>query len=138
MGLTHVTVKVAGLEKGNPFEGEFVVDTGSIDCMAPRASLEAAGVQTKGNAVYELANGEPIEYEYGYGWLYFMGEETISRIIFGPADCEPLLGVVALESVGLMVDPITQKLKRLHAKPLKLSRSFVNSLPKYEQTLNRR
>ena len=32
---------------------------------------------------------------------------------------EPLLGVTALESVGITVDPRTQTLKRLPAIPLK-------------------
>jgi hypothetical protein len=48
-----------------------------------------------------------------------MGEITSGRVIFGPDACEPLLGVTALESVGITVDPATQKLKRLPAVPLK-------------------
>ena len=41
------------------------------------------------------------------------------RIIFGEPNCEPLLGVTALESVGIMVDPANKTLKRLPAIPLK-------------------
>ncbi len=41
------------------------------------------------------------------------------RIIFGPDDAEPLLGVVMLESLGFTVDPVTQTLKRLPLLPLK-------------------
>lgn len=48
-----------------------------------------------------------------------MGEVTAGRIIFGPDDAEPLLGATALESVGIMVDPANQTLKRLPAVPLK-------------------
>jgi hypothetical protein len=48
-----------------------------------------------------------------------MGEVTGGRIIFGPDDTEPLLGVTALESVGITIDPASQKLKRLPALPLK-------------------
>jgi hypothetical protein len=40
-------------------------------------------------------------------------------VIFGPPESEPLLGVVALESVGLIVDPISKTLRRLPAIPLK-------------------
>jgi predicted aspartyl protease len=40
-------------------------------------------------------------------------------VIFGGADAEPLLGVTALESVGIMVDPVTRTLKRVPAIPLK-------------------
>jgi predicted aspartyl protease len=48
-----------------------------------------------------------------------MGEITAGRVIFGELGSEPLLGVTALESVGIMVDPTTKTLKRLPAIPLK-------------------
>jgi clan AA aspartic protease len=120
MGLTHVTAKIGNLAKnGNPFEAEFLVDTGAIHCMAPRDKLLAAGIQPEGKSVYELASGEPVEYEWGFARVSFLGDETVSKIIFGPPQSEPLLGVVALESVGLVVDPITRTLRRLPAMPLK-------------------
>jgi len=40
-------------------------------------------------------------------------------VIFAPEGAEPILGVVALENVGIVVDPVSQRLKRLHASPLK-------------------
>ncbi len=121
MGLTHVTAKISALTgaSAHPFEAEFLVDTGSIDCMAPGEKLHAAGVRPEGKRVHELANGQPIEYEYGFARVAFFGDETVTPIIFGPPDTEPILGVVALESVGVVVDPITRALRRLHAKPLK-------------------
>lgn len=48
-----------------------------------------------------------------------MGEVTAGRIIFGPDNAEPLLGVTALESVGITIDPANRTLKRLPAIPLK-------------------
>jgi clan AA aspartic protease len=120
MGLTHVTAQVADLaQQGTPFVGEFLVDTGSIDCLVPGDALLAAGIQPEGKAVYELANGQPIEYEYGFARVAFMGQETVAQIIFGPSGAEPILGVVALENTGHVVDPVTKGLKRLAAKPLK-------------------
>jgi clan AA aspartic protease len=120
MGLTHVTVVIRDLAKqGSPYEAEFLVDTGAIDCLAPRDALLAAGVTLEGKAVYELADGQPVEYEYGFARIAFLGEETVAQIVFGPEGVEPILGVVALESMGVVVDPVTKTLKRLHAKPLK-------------------
>jgi clan AA aspartic protease len=120
MGLTHVTAKVHDLAKqGTPFEAEFLVDTGSIDCLVPREHLLAAGVKPEGKAVYEWANGQPVEYEYGFGRIAFIGNETVAQVIFGPPDAEPILGAVVLENTGVVVDPVTKDLKRLHAKPLK-------------------
>ena len=40
-------------------------------------------------------------------------------VIFGAEDTEPILGVTAVESVGISVDPRTQALKRLPAVSLK-------------------
>jgi len=121
MGLTHVTARISDLTgvTANPFEAEFLVDTGAIDCMAPSEKLHAAGVRKEGKRVYELANGQPIEYEYGFARVAFFGDETVVQVIFGPPDTEPILGVVALENTGVVVDPVTRELKRLHAKPLK-------------------
>ena len=50
---------------------------------------------------------------------HFLRAETVAQVIFGPPDTEPILGVVALENVGVVVDPVTRNLKRQHAKPLK-------------------
>jgi predicted aspartyl protease len=121
MGLTHVTTKIRDVSgtSTTPFEADFLVDTGSIDCMAPRDKLIAAGVKPEGKAVYQLANGQPIEYEYGFARVAFFGGETVAQVIFGPLDAEPILGVVALENAGVVVDPVSRELKRLHAKPLK-------------------
>ncbi|UCE20041.1 MAG: hypothetical protein JSV84_06780 [Gemmatimonadota bacterium] len=52
-----------------------------------------------------------------------MDDITAGRIIFGPDDVEPISGVIALDSVGIIVDPKTQTLKRLPAIPLKWYRA---------------
>lgn len=101
------------------YEASFLVDTGSIDCMAPSSELINAGVQIEGREVYELTNGKPEAYNYGFARISFMGAETVSQIIFGPDDAEPILGVVALENVGIAVDPITRELRKMTAKSLK-------------------
>ena len=48
-----------------------------------------------------------------------MGEIVGGTIIYGEDGVEPLLGVTALESVGIEVDPVSQRLKRLPAVRLK-------------------
>ena len=120
MGTTHVTARIRDLARtGNPFEAEFLVDTGSLHCLAPASRLREAGVVPEGKQVYELASGDPIEFKYGFARVSFLGDETVTHVIFGPEDAEPLLGVVALENTGLVVDPANRTLKRLPAMPLK-------------------
>ena len=120
MGLTNVTVTVTNLTKSKAgYESLFLVDTGAIHCLAPANELEKAGIEVEGKEVYELANGEPFECNYGFARVSFMGSETVTQIIFGPEDVEPILGVLALESVGIVVDPKTRSLKRMPAISLK-------------------
>lgn len=120
MGLTRVTTKIAGFTKPRrAYEALFLVDTGATDSMAPAEELRKAGVPVEGKMSYELADGTVKEYPYGLARIEFMGETTAGRIIFGDPGCEPLLGVTALESVGIMVDPANKTLRRLPAIPLK-------------------
>jgi clan AA aspartic protease len=120
MGLTYVTVSLKGLDaKAKKYEARFLVDTGASDSLAPADKLRKAGVKPAGKMIYELADGSLQEYEFGLVEISFMGEVTAGRVIFGPKDAEPLLGVTALESVGVMVDPTSRSLKRLPAIPLK-------------------
>ena len=120
MGLTHVSVslKVPGSSDGG-YEGLFLVDAGATDSMAPAPELTKAGIEAVGRTSYELANGTVHEYAFGLAQIEFMGEITAGRVIFGPDGVEPILGVTALESVGITIDPTTRTLKRLPAVPLK-------------------
>jgi clan AA aspartic protease len=120
MGLTKVTTRITPFANGEKsFEAVFLVDTGVTDLMVPAPELEKIGLRREGKMAYELANGEIREYAYGLARIEFLGEITAGRIIFGDAGCEPLLGVTALESVGIVVDPASKTLRRLPAIPLK-------------------
>ena len=87
--------------------------------MASASALHKICIKIEGHDAYELANGQLVEYPYGFARITFMGSQTVSKIIFGEENIEPLLGVVALESTGIGVDPMTQTLKRMTAIPLK-------------------
>lgn len=120
MGLTKVTTKISAFDNsGRIYEAVFVVDTGATDSMVAGPELEKIGVKKEGKMSYELADGTVKEYPYGLVRIEFMGETTAGRVIFGLPEAEPLLGVTALESVGIIVDPANKTLKRLPAIPLK-------------------
>ena len=120
MGATHVTVAVSNpADPQRRWEELFLVDTGAIDCMAPAKHLRAIGIEPSGKRTYELADGTEIVMDIGVAKVEFMGEVVGATIIFGQDDIEPILGVTALESVGIEVDPQNQRLKRLPAVRLK-------------------
>ena len=111
MGLIHVTVALKNLAVANgTYEADFLVDTGATDSLAPAAALKKIGIQPKGQMAYELADGTVQEFQFGVVQIEFMGEITAGRVIFGPDDAEPLLGVTALEMLGFTVDPIALRL----------------------------
>ncbi|HEY8089982.1 MAG TPA: hypothetical protein VIF09_19105 [Polyangiaceae bacterium] len=120
MGLTYTTVGIrplAGSKKR--LEESFLVDTGAIDCLVSGDKLRRVGIKPEGKDVYELADGTTVELPYGFARVSFMGTETVSKVTFGPGDAESILGVAALESTGIGVDPVTRTLKKMAAKPLK-------------------
>lgn len=120
MGLTHVTVSLRADQKTDKkYEADFLVDTGATDCIAPANLLKNAGINPVGKTAYELADGTTKEYEFGLAVIEFMGDITAGRVVFGPNNVEPVLGVTALESTGIMVDSARQVIKRMPAIPLK-------------------
>lgn len=120
MGLTHVPVTVSNLVNGESFTANFLIDTGATEPMVPASELKRIGIKPVGTRIYELANGQRQEFEIGEARLSFWDETFPARLIFGPDGSEPILGVIALESAGLVVDPKNQTLTRLPVLPLKV------------------
>ena len=127
MGATYVTVTIRNLaEPERTWDGLFLVDTGATDCLVPRRHLESIGIKPGGQRIYSLADGNDITMDIAAAQVEFMGEFVGATIIFGNDDAEPLLGVTALESVGIEVDPVNQTLKRLPAVRLKRLRPGIS------------
>ena len=68
---------------------------------------------------HELPDGSKVKVPIGVARIEFMGEIVGGTVLFGADDAEPILGVTALESVGITIDPANHTLKRLPAVPLK-------------------
>ena len=120
MGATHVTVTIRNPARpDSSWEGLFLVDTGAIDSLVPRDHLEAIGLHPKGQRTYELADGSEKKMDITTADIEFMGEIVGGTIVCADPGTEPILGVTALESVGIDVDPRNQTLKRMPATRLK-------------------
>ena len=97
----------------------FLADAGAIDCMVPGNHLKEIGIEPDGKRTYELADGTEVVVVR----VELMGEFVGVTAIFGKGGVEPILGVTALESVGIEVDPQNQRLKRLPVVRLKTIKS---------------
>ncbi len=113
MGLTHIAVKVRNRDSNETFSANFLVDTGATDSMVPARELKRIGIEPTGKKTYEIATGELQQFDVAYADISFLDETLTSRVIFGPDNAEPILGVIALESMGVIVDPVNQTLKKV-------------------------
>ena len=120
MGVTHVTVTIRNPAlPDNYWEGLFLVDTGAVDSLVPKKHLDAIGLKPKSKRIYELGDGSEVKMDVTTADIEFMGDIVGGTIILGDDDAEPILGVTALESVGIEVDPRNQRLKRMPTVRLK-------------------
>ena len=125
MGATQVTVTIRNpAEPSRRWERLFLVDTGTMNSVVPRSCIQAIGLKPEGQRIYELADGREVKLDFARAFIEFMGDLTAGRVVIADGDVEPLLGVTALESAGIEVDPVNQRLKRLPA--LRLKRQTVS------------
>lgn len=124
LGIIQVTATVRNpAAPDRTWDGLFLVDTGSTDCVVPANALRSVGLRPQGSRTYELADGRHSTVDIAVAQIEFMGEFVGATVGFGPDDTEPILGVTALESVGIEIDPVSQTLKRRHAVRMKTAAS---------------
>lgn len=90
---------------------EMLVDTGALISVVPRPTLESLRVPVQFRRSFRLANGETIQRDVGAAFFRWNGHESVAPVVFGDPEDMPLLGVTALEAMGLQVDPSTQQLR---------------------------
>ncbi len=112
MGFTSVKVGVAN--PANPAKVvmvELLVDTGAMYSIVPRRLLEQLEIRPEDTKSFTLATGDRVRREVGGAVYKFDGVVGYASVIFGEKDDKAVLGVTALEDMGLQVDPVTRKLK---------------------------
>jgi predicted aspartyl protease len=111
MGLTNITASVA-----NPFDPKrektlrFLVDSGAVYTVLPAAQLKALGIAPTGKRTFFLANGQPVRRRTGEARIRLDAESATCVVLFSEKGDSTLLGITTLENLGLIFDPIRQKL----------------------------
>lgn len=100
------------------WQGEFLIDTGAIDCVVPRKHLEAIGIEPEEQRSYRLADGTEVNLDVGIVRLEFMGGRSGVDAVFADDDAQPLLGARAMESLNIEIDMKEHQLRRLPAAHL--------------------
>lgn len=114
MGITNleITIKNPAHPKQSITQ-KFLVDSGAAYSVVPASILKKIGIVPTSKRRFILANGETVEWQVGNALFHYQEEIGASPVIFGDKDDIYLLGVVTLESLGMILDPIRRELKPL-------------------------
>ena len=114
MGLTRVEAKLENpLERQRRSTVRFLVDSGAVYSVIPAQELEKLGIQPSGERTFFLANGQPVKRQIGEVRITFQGQSATCVVLFGEKGDNTLLGVTTLENLGLIFDPMRQKIMPL-------------------------
>jgi len=91
----------------------FLVDSGAVYTVIPRAELESLGIRPTRERTFYLANGQPVRREMGEARITFRDESATCVVLFGEEGDKNLLGVTTLENLGLIFDPMRQEIMSL-------------------------
>ncbi len=98
------------LEAKNRIQVEGVVDTGAIYSVIPEKILSSLGVKPLERRRFRAFGGY-VERDVGEVGVEVMGRRRTVTVIFGESDDTVVLGLTALEALGLEVDPVKGTLK---------------------------
>jgi clan AA aspartic protease len=110
MGITFISAKISNPRRTSRVEEiEFLIDTGAIYSVIPSPIARKLGLAKLEREEFTLADGTHRSYDISEAFFEVGDRRGTSKVAFGPAEVTPLLGALTLESLGLMVNPITRE-----------------------------
>ena len=111
MGLTRVEAVVASPRSPRRRATmAFLVDSGAAYSVIPAAELRKLGIRPTEERTFFLANGQLVKRKIGEARFTFEGQSATCVVLFGEEGDHALLGVTTLENLGLIFDPLRQKI----------------------------
>ncbi len=111
MGEVRVAIVIENAQTGaRSDELVGLADTGATLTVVPAEVLDALGVRRIRRVSFVLADGTRVERDVGDAAVATDGESVPCRVVFGSAGDATVLGVTALEQLGLAVDPVRRRL----------------------------
>jgi predicted aspartyl protease len=116
MGHTFARIKLYNpINPSKTLDLELIVDTGSTYTWVKRARLDSLELKPTAKRTFRTIEGKFIEREIGEAVIECMGERATTIIVFAEEKDVEVLGVYALEGLGLEVDPTTHELRKSEA-----------------------
>lgn len=111
MALTYLKVTVSN--PGSPKRAqtlEFLIDSGATYSVVPKEILSRLGIRPEEEREFILANGQTMVRKLGGIRYKYNGHIGFAPVIFGEKDDSLLLGITALESMGMALNPLKREL----------------------------
>ena len=110
MGTFHVAIELGSLDGSRWEFVEALVDTGASHSIFPASLLRQLGIEPTERWPFRLADERQREFDVGAAQVRLFGRQAFTRVVFGDENMQALLGAVALEELGLGVDPVGRTL----------------------------
>ncbi|MEK7767221.1 MAG: retropepsin-like aspartic protease [bacterium] len=114
MGLTYVIAKVRG-KPGNERRVRLLVDSGATYSLLPERTWKALKLRPMREVTFSLADGTPIRRKVSECFFVLPQGQGTSPVVLGETGDAALLGVVTLESLGLVLNPFDRTLQDMKA-----------------------
>jgi len=88
---------------------DFLVDSGAVFSVLPRAVCSALRLRPKDQMTFSLADGTSIVRRLSEARFVYQGRDRVSPVILGEGNDEALLGAVTLETLGLVLNPLSRE-----------------------------
>ena len=112
MGLTDIKMTISNPDdRTRSRELAFLIDSGAIFPVVPSEILAELGITPARTEEFSLADCTHIRRNVGYALATYEGKTAPVPVIFGEPGDAALLGVVALEILGLVFDPLRRELR---------------------------
>jgi clan AA aspartic protease len=110
-GITFTKARISNPRqpRGRAVEFEFLIDTGAIYSVIPGSIARKLGLPKLDREEFPLADGTRRAYDVGEAFFELGDRRGTSKVVFGPPNVTPLLGALTLESLSLMVNPVTRE-----------------------------